>query len=218
MILCGDIGATKSLLGLVDEAGGSLTPQWVERHVNACWPAFDDLLRHFLAEGAAGLGREIRLEAAGFGIAGPVETAGVTMTNLAWHIAAAPLAETLGGCPVCLLNDLEAAVADGEAAWRRAIDGRSPAARRALDLFIDCYGAVAGDHALTSLARGGVYLVGAIAAQVLQGAEGERFIAAFCDKGALSALAARMPVQVVRDLSLPLRGAARSALRLVGSA
>jgi len=40
--------------------------------------------------------------------------------------------------------------------------GSGSLARAALDLFISCYGAAAGDFALAVLARGGVYVAGGI--------------------------------------------------------
>jgi len=49
-----------------------------------------------------------QVEAACFGIAGPVHNNTVQTTNLPWHINAADLAGRFSICPVNLLNDLEA--------------------------------------------------------------------------------------------------------------
>jgi transaldolase/glucokinase len=81
----------------------------------------------------------------------------------------------------------------------------------ALDLFIACLGAVAGDHALNVLARGGVYVTGGIAPKILERLRGGGFVAAFADKGAFSDLARRMPVHVVLNERIGLLGAARVA-------
>jgi glucokinase len=103
-------------------------------------------------------------------------------------------------------------VHDGAAAVaRRARDGE-PAARRALELFAAILGAVAGDHALSVLASGGVYIAGGVAAKLAEHLKSGAFLAAFNAKGAHCALMARMPVRVVLDESLGLAGAARLAL------
>ncbi len=83
----------------------------------------------------------------------------------------------------------------------------------ALDLFIACYGAAAGDHALSVLARGGVYVAGGIAPRILLRLATGGFIAAFNDKGRFSEHARRMPVHVVTTERLGLLGAARAALQ-----
>ena len=58
--------------------------------------------------------------------------------------------------------------ATGAAAISRfALERADPLASDALDLFIDCYGTVAGDHALALLPYGGVFVVGGIAAKIL---------------------------------------------------
>lgn len=81
-------------------------------------------------------------------------------------------------------------------------------AHRALELFLAAYGAFAGDMALAVMARGGVFLAGGIAAKILPLMQSRTFVDAFTAKGAHSALAARMPVYVVTDPELGLKGAA----------
>ena len=84
-------------------------------------------------------------------------------------------------------------------------------ARGALDLFLECFGAVAGDHALAVLARGGVWLAGGIAPKILPQLRSGPFLAAFNAKGAHAGLAARFPVRVVLSERIGLLGAARIA-------
>jgi glucokinase len=81
----------------------------------------------------------------------------------------------------------------------------------ALELFIACYGAAAGDCALQVLARGGVYVAGGIAPRILPRLAAGGFMASFNDKGAFSEEARRMPVRVVKTERLGLLGAARAA-------
>jgi glucokinase len=89
--------------------------------------------------------------------------------------------------------------------------GKSEAAARALDLFATIYGAEAGNLALKSLAVGGVYVCGNIAARLLPVLE-RNFRRAFADKGRFSALLERVPVAVVLDSDVGLVGAARAAM------
>jgi glucokinase len=86
-------------------------------------------------------------------------------------------------------------------------------ANRALDLFVSCFGAVAGDHALAVLARGGVFIAGGVAPKIRPRFEDGRFLAAFNAKGAHAHLAARMPVHIVTEEKLGLLGAALLAAR-----
>jgi glucokinase len=110
---------------------------------------------------------------------------------------------------------LRAELAEGDvpaAITRHALDQGDPLALAALDLFIACYGAAAGDQALSVMARGGVYVAGGIAPKILPRLAAGGFIAAFNDKASFAEVARRMPVHVVLDERLPLQGAARAAL------
>jgi len=85
---------------------------------------------------------------------------------------------------------------------------------RALDLFASIYGTVAGDVALYFLATGGMYLGGGIAPKVLARLQDPAlFQASFVDKGRLRSLVEQIPVRVVLDDRVGLKGAARAALR-----
>jgi glucokinase len=117
---------------------------------------------------------------------------------------------TVSGSP-----ELEQSVrAEGAAAISRfALEHGDPLACRALDLFIACYGAAAGDHALNVAARGGVYIAGGIAPKIAGRLAGGGFIAAFNAKGAHAQMTGLMPVQVVTTERLGLLGAALIAAR-----
>jgi glucokinase len=84
---------------------------------------------------------------------------------------------------------------------------------RALDMFISCYGAVAGDHALAVLARGGVYVAGGIAPKILQRLSGGEFLKAFNGRGLDSDAVRKVPVSVVTNERLAVLGAALTAAR-----
>ena len=87
-----------------------------------------------------------------------------------------------------------------------ALAGSDHLAVRALNLWLACYGAFAGDLALHWLARGGVYLAGGIAAKLLPGTDTTPFIAAFLAKREHRHLALDMPIRLVTDENLGLRG------------
>ena len=87
-----------------------------------------------------------------------------------------------------------------------ALAGSDPLASNALRLWLECYGAFAGDLALHWLARGGVYLAGGIAAKLLPGTDAGPFIEAFLDKREHRSLMQDMPVRLVTDENLGLRG------------
>ncbi len=95
---------------------------------------------------------------------------------------------------------------------RLGVDGKSEPASRALDLFARVYGAEAGNLALKSLAVGGVYVCGNIAAHLLPIFERGSFRNAFSNKGRFSSLLDKVPVAVVLDADVGLMGAARVAM------
>ncbi|HJQ84938.1 MAG TPA: glucokinase [Candidatus Binatia bacterium] len=86
-----------------------------------------------------------------------------------------------------------------------------PIASTALDLFVELYGAEAGNLALKLKAVGGVYVGGGIAPKILPRLCDGRFRAAFVAKGRFRALLEDVPVRVILDERTPLYGAARYA-------
>lgn len=108
----------------------------------------------------------------------------------------------------------ELAGGDGAAAIARHALARSdPLAQDALDLFLEIYGAVAGNLALAFLATGGVYLAGGVTPKIAPALTQGRFIRAFCSKGRFAPLLQRIPVRVVLNQRVGLLGAALQAAR-----
>jgi glucokinase len=95
-------------------------------------------------------------------------------------------------------------------------DAGDAVARHAAEMFVDAYGAEAGNMALRVLARGGVYLAGGIAAKNLAWFTDGRFIEAFRRKGRFRGLNESVPVDVITDQEVGLKGALAMARRLVG--
>jgi glucokinase len=79
----------------------------------------------------------------------------------------------------------------------------------ALDLFFECMGNVAGDHALAVMARGGVYLTGGVIARLHPRLRESRFCEAFCAKGLFAGAMMKIPVRAVTSERVALLGAAR---------
>lgn len=95
---------------------------------------------------------------------------------------------------------------------RAATEGKCEMCDQALDIFISVYGAEAGNVALETLATGGVFVAGGIAPKLLHKFKQPIFIRAFTDKGRLTPVLKRIPVNVVTNENLALLGAARCAV------
>lgn len=93
----------------------------------------------------------------------------------------------------------------------RGLDASDPACRRALELFVQAYGAQAGNFALAVQATAGVYLGGGIAPKILPALRGEGFRRAFREKGKMAAMMREIPVRVITNPDAGLLGAARVA-------
>ncbi|HAZ47492.1 MAG TPA: glucokinase [Cyanobacteria bacterium UBA11369] len=83
-----------------------------------------------------------------------------------------------------------------------------------MQIFIEAYGAEAGNLALKLLPYGGVYIAGGIAAKILPLIKTGKFLTAFTQKGRMSPLLEKMPVHVVLNPQVGLIGAAICASRL----
>lgn len=88
----------------------------------------------------------------------------------------------------------------------RAGEGEA-VARRAVALFVDVYGAEAGNLALKTLARGGVFIGGGMAAKNPEWLTDGRFVAAFKRKGRFTSLMDTIPVDLIVAEDAGLRGA-----------
>lgn len=318
-ILAGDIGGTTARFALFDSSRPPTQPAYEALYAGAGFSDFDAALTRFRAESGIDAGKAA-LEGACLGVAGPIEGNRVKLTNAPWSIDAGAVSASLGGTPVQLLNDFEAAAhgidalapgdletlqagvpraagaqvvigagtglgvayrvanaagyrivagegghagfapataeqtallqslqaefgrvsaehvvsgagleriyafvrrkidsgtdaIDAAEVSRRALEDAEPAALCALDLFIACYGTVAGDHALAVRADGGVYVAGGIAAKILPRLAAGGFLAAFNAKGTQAALMRACPVHIVTTHRLGLLGAACAAQR-----
>ncbi len=315
MLLAGDVGGTKTLLGLF--SSGQSRPALVraETFVTIEHDSLVHMIARFIEAAEAG-----PIEAACFGVAGPVGDQRATLTNVPWAVAAVDIASAFSIRSVTLLNDLQAmaysvpvlapdevavlqqgrAVAGGNAAliaagtglgeallhwvdgrflpspsegghadysprserevalmqmltsiygraqWehvlsgpglvnihrlthprgctvvdpaidpahapslisRAALDRRCAQCVEALEMFVEAYGAEAGNLALYGLATAGVFIGGGIAPKILPALRSPAFVAAFRSKSPMTPLLDAMPVSAILNERAALLGAA----------
>jgi glucokinase len=95
-----------------------------------------------------------------------------------------------------------------------ALEGRCRGCVETLDMFIEAYGAEAGNLALRTVSTGGVFIGGGIAPKILPALENGAFMRAFCAKPPLEALLQAMPVKIILNEESGLLGAAVVAAQL----
>ncbi len=104
MILAGDIGGTKTLLGLFEPNRGRPARLHVNTFQTLDYPDLPAMIEAFLSAH----GDPPQIDSAMFGVAGPVINQAAEMTNVPWRIDAAELRRVFNFRHVRLLNDLEA--------------------------------------------------------------------------------------------------------------
>jgi len=104
MILAGDIGGTKTVIGLFEQTGDRLQAVHEETFPSKSYATLEAILDLFL-----GGGSRPALRSACFGVAGPVIEGKSKTTNLPWELDEPSLEKALQVPRVKLLNDLEAA-------------------------------------------------------------------------------------------------------------
>ncbi|NJO10695.1 MAG: glucokinase [Leptolyngbyaceae cyanobacterium SL_1_1] len=102
----------------------------------------------------------------------------------------------------------------GAAIAKAAAEQGDLLAQKAMEIFVEAYGAEAGNLALKLLPYGGLYIAGGIATKNIALMRSGSFISAFSDKGRVSNLLAKVPVHVVLNDNVGLIGAALKAARL----
>jgi glucokinase len=314
MILAGDVGGTKTLLGLFEPRDVRPEPLDVQSFPTTDYAGLGEIIEAYYAT------RDTRpaIDAAVFGVAGPVINQIATMTNVEWSVDAAQLAHAFRFPHVHLLNDLEAMAyavpvlegdelhilqhgtgrVDGNMAViaagtglggsvlhrfddrylpvaseighsdfpartdrelefvrfirdrhgrceiehvlcgpglvnlaafthqrttcpavshqtdvpaevsRSALERRCPCCVEALEMFVDAYGAVAGNLALIGVTTGGMFIGGGIAPRILPALTNGRLITAFSDKAPMHSLLRAVPVSVILNAEAGLLGAA----------
>lgn len=101
VVLAADIGGTKTNVGLYRSVAGRLRRTELRRFDSHAFASVEEILDLFLGQ------YRVRIDAAAFGIAGPVIGGRSVATNLPWIIDERKVSRRLRA-PVRLLNDLEA--------------------------------------------------------------------------------------------------------------
>lgn len=109
-VLAGDVGGTKTLLGLFECGEGRPRPLIVRSYPTAAFGSFIDILDAF----AQDVGGRLRVDAAAVGAAGPVVDRCARLTNVVWDVGAQEIAARLGLSRAGLLNDLMAMATSAE--------------------------------------------------------------------------------------------------------
>jgi glucokinase len=104
MLLAGDVGGTKTLLGVFERHHPRPLPRAVHSYPTASFERFADILDAF----ARDVNEPLTVEAAAFGVAGPVVNNRAMLTNVGIEVAADEVGARFGARRARLLNDLEA--------------------------------------------------------------------------------------------------------------
>ena len=102
LILAGDVGGTKTHLGLFKHSGGDLELVREHRYPTSQFDSLEVACADFLGPGAS-------VDAACFGVPGPIIDDRAHATNVPWQLSSVSLSRALRGAPVRLINDLTAA-------------------------------------------------------------------------------------------------------------
>jgi glucokinase len=105
MLLAGDVGGTKTLLGLFEPAPVRPAPLAIREFVTLDYDGLEPIVAEFL-RGIGIAPRELR--GASLGIAGAITDQVANLTNVPWQVRASRFAREFGLDQVHLLNDLEA--------------------------------------------------------------------------------------------------------------
>ncbi len=101
-LLAGDVGATKTILGIYAADKGPREPLAEATFSSAAYPSLASLVSAFLSE------TKVDVADACFGVAGPVINGQTTSSNLPWGVDQAGLKKELKLKSVALINDVEA--------------------------------------------------------------------------------------------------------------
>jgi glucokinase len=105
MLLAGDVGGTKTLLGLFETSGDRPKPVEVGEFVTLDYAGLEEMIREFLR--AQNVDAR-QIQSACFGVAGAVTDNVARLTNVPWLVDIEHVASIAGLHRAALLNDLEA--------------------------------------------------------------------------------------------------------------
>jgi glucokinase len=104
MFLAGDVGGTKTQLGLFEATDRRPAAVVAHTYVTTAFSSFAGILDAF----TSALGRTVTIDSVAIGVAGPVFDDRASLTNIQWDISVGEISGRLDTTRVRLLNDLEA--------------------------------------------------------------------------------------------------------------
>ena len=104
MIIAGDVGGTKARIGLFERRAGKVELLVSEQYVSKEFSSLQAIISRFMEK--HGDSTRGKLEAACFGLPGPVVNGRVKVTNLPWEVAMVDVGKALNLSKVKLVNDL----------------------------------------------------------------------------------------------------------------
>ncbi len=99
----------------------------------------------------------------------------------------------------------------GEISAVAQTEGSETLSNQTLNIFFKLYGAEVGNYALKVMPKGGIFVAGGVAAKNAERMKSRDFWESYLDKGPMAALLAEIPVYLVTDEELGLKGAAVAA-------
>ncbi|MEO0969038.1 MAG: glucokinase [Cyanobacteria bacterium J06639_18] len=108
----------------------------------------------------------------------------------------------------------EKSVDPGAVIGTAALEKRDRISEQTMQIFIEAYGAEAGNLALKLLPYGGLYVAGGIAPKILPLLQEGSFLLNFTQKGRMRSILTDIPVHIILNSQVGLIGAAISASRL----
>ncbi len=112
-------------------------------------------------------------------------------------------------------TDYDADLDPGAAISKGANQLGDPLCLQAMEMFMDAYGAEAGNLALKILPYGGLYIAGGVVTKNLDLLLNSSFLRSFLDKGRVSPVLTRIPIHIVMNPQVGLIGAALQAATLL---
>ncbi len=113
------------------------------------------------------------------------------------------------------LNQTQARSAAAKLIIHFAVNHHDPVALRTLDIFVRIYGSVVGNMALACLPYQGMYVTGGIGPHILTHLTDGRFLGHFLDKGRVSDTLKAVPLYIVTQADVGLKGASEYGLCLI---
>jgi glucokinase len=115
--------------------------------------------------------------------------------------------------PTQIQSKIMSATDIGAEIFKAAQSGESPCSKQAIQIFIENYGAAAGNLALKALSTGGLYIGGGIAPKLISLFTDGTFMQAMIDKGRFTEVMKNIPVKLILEQKTALIGAAYYAMQ-----